>query len=324
MNPTLLRRRRRGFTLIELLVVIAIIAILIALLLPAVQQAREAARRSACKNNLKQIGLALHNYHDTHRVFPPGFIEGKGWLVTTFLLPYIDQSAVYNQLSPGDAMDLSDTNVLALVRTIIPTYLCPTNPEPNPAQNSDYTITTTNAAGTTTSQRIGVSHYLGVMGTGDYRCWSTNCDGMFFHNSRTKIRDIIDGTSNTFAFGERSPDSNWVGGVWAGTHVQEYTYNGGSPTPPASYYASKYYCGTQGWQSLRYGLVWTGTPHALINSPTTWYGPSSLHEGGLHFLMADGAVRFISENIDTRSNSSPRGLYQKLAAINDREVVGEF
>lgn len=127
--------RKRGFTLIELLVVIAIIAILIALLLPAVQQAREAARRSTCKNNLKQIGIALHNYHDTHSVLPPGvlmFDDGSGdpdpdlgnWGWNTFLLPYIDQAPLYNQLTPNGA-NFPTSAAGSLIQTVVPILVCP-------------------------------------------------------------------------------------------------------------------------------------------------------------------------------------------------------
>lgn len=141
---------RRGFTLIELLVVIAIIAILIALLLPAVQQAREAARRSQCRNNLKQIGLALHNYHDNYNAFPPGALAmnvttgvayklgdaepsrsnvGGGWGWSTFILPFIDQAPLYSSLNPnGNNFPLNPT---ALTRTILPVYICPSEASPN-------------------------------------------------------------------------------------------------------------------------------------------------------------------------------------------------
>ena len=144
------KRRSRGFTLIELLVVIAIIAILIALLLPAVQQAREAARRTQCKNNMKQIGLAMHNYHDVHLCFPPGYITttpcesatvwpacnaGELGLYSwgTFVLPYIDQSNLYNQLTPGTVplqVNLTIPAVLQSLRQPLSMFLCPSDPGP--------------------------------------------------------------------------------------------------------------------------------------------------------------------------------------------------
>ena len=297
--------RNRGFTLIELLVVIAIIAILIALLLPAVQQAREAARRTQCRNNLKQIGLGLHNYHETHNIFPPGFIEGTGWMSTTFLLPSVDQIGLYNELDPGDLMDLSDANVLALARTVLNVYMCPSSNEPNPEQSPDLSIVIGS-----TGYRIAVSNYLGIMGTQDLRCPCTNADGMFFSNSDVKIRDIIDGTSNTFAFSERTAKgADWRGGVWAGTTVQAGLGR---------------MCGTNNYESLRNALTLTRNSWGLINGTGYQYGPSSLHEGGAHFLMADGAVRFVSENIDAANNSAPRGLYQRLGSIKDEEPMDNF
>ena len=305
MSLSALSVRKRGFTLIELLVVIAIIAILIALLLPAVQQAREAARRSQCKNNLKQIGLALHNYHETHRVFPPGFINENSWLCNTFILPFLDQAPLYNKLSPNGPMDLTNTTVLADVRTVLPAYLCPSSADPNPSQNADNKVS---------GVAIGLSNYLGFNGNGDYRCNSTaKPNGIFYMNSATRIRDITDGVSNTFAFTERttvndSAGTNHIGSIWAGV------------TPCAST--------TYNFENIRYGLVQARTGWSMINGIGYQFGPSSLHEGGVHVLMADGAVRFASENMDASNNPIPptaaSSNYFKLAVINDGQVIGEW
>ena len=296
---------KRGFTLIELLVVIAIIAILIALLLPAVQQAREAARRSTCKNNLKQIGLALHNYHETHRVFPPGFINDNSWLCNTFILPFMDQGPLYNQLSPNGPMDLTNATVLALVRTVLPAYLCPSSADPNPSQNADNKVN---------GVAIGLTNYLGFNGNGDYRCNSTaKPNGIFYMNSATRIRDITDGVSNTLAFTERttvndSSGTNHIGSIWAGV------------TPCAAT--------TYQFENIRYGLVQARTSWSMINGTGYQFGPSSLHVGGVHVLLADGAVRFASENMDASNNPSPinssMSTYFKLAVINDGQVIGEW
>ena len=297
--------RKRGFTLIELLVVIAIIAILIALLLPAVQQAREAARRSQCKNNLKQIGLALHNYNETHRVFPPGFINDHGWLCNLFILPFMDQAPLYNKISPNRPMDLTNTTVLADVRTVLPAYLCPSSADPNPAQNADNKVS---------GVAIGLSNYLGFNGNGDYRCNSSaKPNGMFYHNSQTRIRDITDGLSNTFAFTERTTvndaaGTNHIGSIWAGV-------------TPCAATPNKF-------ENIRYGLVQARVGWSMINGTGYQFGPSSLHEGGVHVLMADGAVRFASENMDASNNpgtiSSATSTYFRLAVINDGQVIGEW
>jgi prepilin-type N-terminal cleavage/methylation domain-containing protein len=189
------RRRHSGFTLIELLVVIAIIAILVALLLPAVQQAREAARRTQCKNNLKQLGLALHNYHDAYKMFPAGHMESGwdgpsyrhqfSWL--TYMLPYIDQSNVYS-LIDFSQIDLSTSAhqnpVFMPAGTVdVATFICPS--DPTGRNNEEWAPT----------------NYLGNQGT---LCQSRNKEGngVFGHNSWIRIRDITDGTSQTIAAAE--------------------------------------------------------------------------------------------------------------------------
>ena len=200
------RIRTKGFTLIELLVVIAIIAVLIALLLPAVQQAREAARRSQCKNNLKQLALALHNYHDSFKLFPPGSFAGvyaqyvsggldgsrKCWM--QMILPYIDQAPMYNQLTPYFN---NGTDMLSVPQSIIATKIavlqCPSDP----------------AAGKISSTSQGfIGNYVLCSGPHDPTT-SVNgstvglkLNGMFYGISSTKIGDVTDGTSNTVMGGE--------------------------------------------------------------------------------------------------------------------------
>lgn len=324
-------RNQRGFTLIELLVVIAIIAILIALLLPAVQQAREAARRSQCKNNLKQIGLALHNYADVHKAFPPGCVDsnratntpgddlnsrnGLGW--GTFILPFIDQSPLYNQIGT-ETQDYSrswqDKNFdgalndpIDASRTILPAFICPS--DPMGGVNADIS-------------NLGKSNYLAVAGD---RAVQTNAsgnakpttNGMFFENSTKKFRDVTDGTSNTFFVTERTTqndrtgsgqcggnDCNWAGGIWIGPRVI-----------PA---AAGWHSGIRlldvtnvGGASLTYGL---GSSSATWGA--AWTAKSS-HVGGMQVTMGDGAVRFISENIDLAT-------YRWLHLPADGNVIGEF
>ena len=302
-------RPRRGFTLIELLVVIAIIAVLIALLLPAVQQAREAARRSQCKNNLKQVGLALHNYHDTMQTFPPGMINspaaagttGTGWAWSAFILPGMDQAPLYNNLQPNGPMDVTNATQLAYLRTILPVYLCPSNPSATPAQNP-YTPIVTNGS---TATAIGMSNYVAVAGQLDMDSGYGAKDGTFFNNSKIGIRDITDGTSNTAIVMERDTlksktgDGNHLGGNWAGVSAPICT------NCNYDFYAVMVSArGTYG------SLNGTGTRDDRR-------APASAHVGGVHMLLGDGSIRFVSENVDATT-------YYRLASRADGFVLGEF
>lgn len=302
-----LRRRQAGFTLIELLVVIAIIAILIALLLPAVQQAREAARRTQCKNHLKQIGLALHNYHDVYLVFPPGrtslqIAVYSGHSTQTFLLPYLDQAPLYNSLNVNVPFHVSPNfNQPGLVR--IPAYLCPSNIV---LEGVNWTGGTNPAPGANSNEDTARVHYEGIADSlthGRFAALSLvmeNGDGMFFRNSRVGTQDVTDGTSNTLAFCEIVAQG------------------------PATYSCCSWLCYADGigtvnginapWRSTvnrQYPLqhdMWGGNAFA---------GPASYHTGGAHFAMADGAVRFLSENISQIT----------LAALTTRyknDIPGEF
>ncbi len=312
---------QRGFTLIELLVVIAIIAILIALLLPAVQQAREAARRSQCKNNLKQIGLALHNYHDVHNLFPPSHIELNGWTGNTLMLPQLEQATLYNALKVNGPANFADADALALMRRPLSVFRCPSSADANPTQNTKVPVY---MAGGTTAYYIAVSNYLPVSGTRDIRCWSskTEQNGVFFPNANTGFRDITDGSSNTFAYAEKTSVGLHDGGVWAAVDSRANPSSVSGTTRPI------HYCGLWGYEALRINTIHTLNAYsgwALINGQVSrGVGPSSQHTGGAHVLMADGAVRFISENIDASRNSTPMSTYQKLGSRNDGEAVGEF
>ena len=230
MNRTI--RSRSAFTLIELLVVIAIIAILIALLLPAVQQAREAARRTQCKNNLKQIGLALHNYSDQFNVFPPGYVYNPntgarwlGWSWMTMLLPQFDQAPLYNVMS-GNTSTLASINLGMPIATgytptqaVIPGLRCPSDVGDNlvpfvhvPGANG---AASTPGAGVAVANSFGRTNYFGVAGyVGTFTApvsgltnvnvpMQTNYRGSFGENSRVGLRDMTDGSSNTAMVGER-------------------------------------------------------------------------------------------------------------------------
>lgn len=300
-------QRSRGFTLIELLVVIAIIAILIALLLPAVQQAREAARRTECKNNLKQLGIALHNYHDVHSQFPSGWIgvengvpsaheglNGAGW--GTMLLPYIDQSPLYNQFEASYAIEAPINDPFRL--TTLTMFRCPSDPQPD-----RFEIEEEGSPGTVLAE-LPIANYVGCFGTVELDgCENApgtapvtsggQCvgDGLFFHNSDIRFRDITDGTSNTFAVGERRTHepldwyTTWVGRVAEGEEAFQRILGSLDHTP---------------------------------NDPVAHFDDfSSQHEGGAQFLLADGHVRFVTENID-------HAVYQAVGTIRRGEVVGEF
>lgn len=286
-NPT-----NRGFTLIELLVVIAIIAILIALLLPAVQQAREAARRSQCKNNLKQMGLAIHNYHDTFRILPPGFNVdlvvantatgngGLGW--SGSILPGIDQANLYDTIDfNADWGTGANEDACA---TYLSVYRCP----------SDTTVSHRNHDGI--DNRVPTSYLACFSGTGtsDSESAVTDANGGFFLNSSIRLRDITDGTSNTIAVGECVNDFDafkdhfYIGSTSIGGWD-------GAPREYSEHVAS------------------TGTPMNTTNEVA--FG--SIHVGGAQFLLFDGSVRFLSENMS-------QVTYSNLGNRADGKVLGEF
>lgn len=293
-----LNSNRRGFTLIELLVVIAIIAILIALLLPAVQQAREAARRSTCKNNLKQIGLALHNYHETHSVLPSGWIGvepgvgsnvefGSGWGWGTMSLPYMDQANIYNQLN--FSLDINDpAQPAGLIEQDLPAFRCPSDPSPSKFNLVEEGTTTVIAT-------LALANYIGSFGSDELdgcesvpagsACKST---GVFYHNSNTRFRDVTDGLSQTLFAGERKTDesqdwrSTWVGAVPEGAET--------------------------------FARVLGATDHVPNHVSSHFDDFSSHHVGGAQFVFGDGRVRFVSENIDI-------GVYQALSSMRGGEVT---
>jgi prepilin-type N-terminal cleavage/methylation domain-containing protein len=333
--------RRRGFTLIELLVVIAIIAVLIALLLPAVQQAREAARRSQCKNNLKQIGLALHNYHDVFNQLAPGYID-QGVAVpaqqghyswTASILPYIDGAPMYNLLQVGNVTFSQNLNIpanLAAIQTPVAAFNCPSNAAPslNDAAQPAANARAIQQATTSTERQLPVNAYVAVNNSGfgvmrnrasNSSDASTGATGTFFRNSKTGFRDQIDGTSNIMVVSERA---------WKIKQTQIYS---------AVMYAIR--DNTGGAQDVvtqasgDAGLVYAfGAPvTAAINAEfltaTTTpnrQGFSSFHTGGAHALMGDGAVRFIGENIDYLGDNAVNSTLERLIGISDGQPIGEF
>ncbi|MCA8995875.1 MAG: DUF1559 domain-containing protein [Planctomycetaceae bacterium] len=310
--------RRKGFTLIELLVVIAIIAILIALLLPAVQQAREAARRTSCKNNLKNIGLALHNYHDTVNVFPFGFDE-RETLWTAMILPQIEQAPLYNtfifqESGPGN-WNSGSANEDACA-TVIPIFRCPSMPVAEHLNNNSI------------EDRVPVSYRAVAGGNAVSDDLSTipsghpqialelqdGLDGMFYGCSNTKMRDLTDGTSNTVMIGESRTEPDFVKDNQGMDYWQfGAPQTGGWDCRPGDRGGTEY---SEGLGSTYWKLnsrIIDPAVHGVIMEIS--FG--SYHVGGAQFTLADGSVRFLSENIDL-------GILRGLGSIRGGEVLGEF
>ena len=334
MDMRSLTRRKRGFTLIELLVVIAIIAILIALLLPAVQQAREAARRTQCKNNLKQLALAVHNYHDTANTFPPGYIWAPPNHVTrnclTSILPYIEQGNLYQSIDQSVPMFAGPTGYdpvilarnVSLAATILPAFLCASSPGNT---TDDYRYPARAFLGiwpsVTVTWKGGRTDYSGTTGVraifGDFAygvgLQGGDRNGVFrqagLQGSRSAMRDITDGTSNTFLFGERT------GGVRlyykanpANLPAIRGQTNGGSWSDALVF---------EHWlQGSLYDGTGNGGPCAMCTN-IRGNGFHSFHTGGCQFAMADGAVRFVSENV-------AQITFASLVTMGKGEIVGEF
>lgn len=320
---------KRGFTLIELLVVIAIIAILIALLLPAVQQAREAARRSQCKNNLKQIGLALHNYHDSNQMFPPGYVDRRGsggsvsdneghWAWTTFLLPNLDQGPLFEQLdvntlTPSTA--LTDATVVNSMQQASSIFRCPSDTGPNLNENAGHGIQDDGG----TNHQIAVTNYIASNNNrGTRKSRATNlgngsggATGAFWRDSDMDFSDFGDGSSNTILVGERAYRLNSVT-MYAGTLYAARDFNGTGPEQNS---------GHQGLVAIFGGAV---APINPVPSVTARQAFSSRHSGGAQFLLGDGSVRFIAETVNLTLDDPINSTFEALIGTDDGQVVGDF
>lgn len=352
-------RLNQGFTLIELLVVIAIIAILIALLLPAVQQAREAARRTQCKNNLKQLGLALHNYHDVYGRFCVG-AGGTGWTGTSTgnwgrlsgyigLLPYVEQAPLYNQIASSQTVNgfvfppfgpEPWNNDYPLWKSQVTAFLCPSDSSP------------TSGNGRTSFAKVNYGFSFGDRLSVGIAGAAKPSRGLFAENLSYGIRDCTDGTSNTIAMtelvrslgGHQKLGGNAVNVTDVLTNpsrcLATLDPNDRNDFDPAT--------SVVGWSGDRWcegAVASTGVNTILApNSPrctvNAWdgaggvYSAQSRHTGGVQALMTDGAVRFISENIDTGDNTvgdtgngngrSPYGVWGALGTKAGGEVNGEF
>ncbi len=339
---------RRAFTLVELLVVIAIIGTLVALLMPAVSAARESARKMSCSNNMKNLGLALHNYHDTMGRFPSAYIntvadfqEGWGW--GALILPYIEQQPLhtqlgvingtfYTQLAQGGT---KGKQVADLAESALKIFMCPSDSGYN---GNGQVHNNRNFGGaspglgysalglTTTAQALpGVSNYMVTEGHRDVAGKTANT-GFAFGDSNIKFSHITDGTSNTFMIGERETEQ-CRSGTWVG--VKRPT--GG---------------GTAGCNMVvGHSRVKINTPDGPaiawnINNTGCGEGFSSFHPGGAQFALCDGSVRFVSQNInhfwyfapgaanqngtEADSKDNRNGTYQRLMTRNDKLPIGDF
>lgn len=324
---------------------IAIIAILIALLLPAVQQAREAARRTQCRNNLKQLGLALHNYHDQANCLPPGYIDTRaggapdrdgGWAWAAHILPMIDQGPLFTSLDMryhpyGTAGTISDpagsNNAAAAVP--LAAFACPSDLKP-PTRAM-------NAAQPGGTDALATASYMGSMGafdgdpcseSGTSVVTSERNNGLFLVNRPVSFRHVTDGLTNVIAIGEVTwqPLTD-VGGTNYGSDRQfilgSIVTNGGPRCTNLGANTNGPYLHLRSSRKKLNGPLISGVHRAF----------HSRHVGGSHFLMGDGSVRFISENVEhTETNAlgnssninGPYGLYQRLGARNDGQILGEF
>jgi len=315
-------RRRPAFTLIELLVVIAIIAVLIGLLLPAVQKVREAAARSKCQNNLKQIGLGLHNYHSANGKFPAGWVKsgspGAGdpsWGWSAFLLPYIEQDALYKQLNltartpQAVFADTTDPNNpgYKLLQAAIPVYICPSDDAQRPPLNDNRPFIKFTGTGPNPFF-AGISNYPGNGGNdGDH--------GLFQENKQMTMGDIVDGTSNTLAVGER---------------ISGPTVAGWKPACAAVWFGlSQVNNDTAGGQGCVRGYTLYRMPDGYSNTaadaPDIAF--SSRHSQGANFALCDGSVRFIAYSIswsdaNTKAPNSKSGTFNRLGDRDDGNPLG--
>lgn len=293
-------RPPRAFTLVELLVVIAIIGILVGLLLPAVQSAREAARRMQCSNNMKQIGLAAHNYESVHKRLPAGWnassvVGDPGWGWATALLPMMEGGNIQQQIDVR--LSIADPRHTSVRTVTVPSFHCPSDPWPNVfeiGEDSGHVHGHPQPGDPVESIDegpklfpIAKSNYVGMFGTFELEDAPYSGDGIFFGNSRTKFRDIRDGLSNTLMVGER--DGRFGGSIWHG-------FVSAAAEPAARV---------------------VGVADHAPNHPGGHFEDfRSYHPGGVNFLRADGSVRMYQQTMD-------QAVYRAMATIAGGEVVSE-
>ncbi len=311
--------KSQGFTLIELLVVIAIIAILIALLLPAVQQAREAARRTQCKNNLKQLGLSIHNYHDTHGCIPIAGVRGTVDPVSAHarLLPYLEQSPLYSLVDFNVPFDHVNNTIPRI--TELQVFRCPSDPTRLPASIG------------------GRNNYYWNAGSGIVMYASGAAgqpapNGVVFHNMRFRFNDIIDGLSNTAAMAEKltSDGNNGISTPKTDTFRPGTYPNNADEATLQCNAADVTDLSQQGYSNV--GGPWLQHYHSTTqynhvlppNGRSCMFPPgriattsNSQHTGGVQLLLCDGSVRFVSDSLDIAT-------WRNLGSIAGGEVLGEF
>lgn len=292
-------RPRRAFTLIELLVVVAIIAVLVSLLLPAVQQAREAARRSSCKSNLKQLGLGLHNYESTHGLLPPGYIyrpnpagNGAGYSWGAMILPFIEQTAIYNQFN-WNAPVWDNTNKTARMNRI-PVFFCPSD-----TWSDNKFIEMGSSA-----EQYAMASFVASFGPPDLDDTQEKRDGLFSRNSSTRFRDVTDGLSTTLMLGERENGPFKK----AGSHGVHFDYE------------TTWCCAVRQYDDPtddhgHMAIFQTGhVPNSPDSDDRDVCAP---HIGYANFMMGDGSVRPVNENINF-------GVYTSLGTRAGGEVIGDY
>lgn len=320
-GPAAAGRESNGFTLVELLVVIAIIGVLIALLLPAVQAARESARRSTCLNNLKQMGLALHNYHSARNLLPPGFVSqatgpwpggsndpvpetGPGWSFFAFMLPYLEQEQLEGEIDLSKP--IADPVNSPVRRRFISTYVCPSDTMPRIIAMSDSGSPPQDANAPAALADASVCSYAGVLGDGAYE--QLPFTGVFHRNSRVRFADILDGTSQTVGIGERTSqfsENSWVGVIPG----QETVYSKSAKsydTALPSFKARPAITAV-----LVHVRITSGAPNNPTNSPGSFF---SSHSPGAHFLNMDGSCRLIAASVAVP-------IYRALVTRNGGEVI---
>jgi prepilin-type N-terminal cleavage/methylation domain-containing protein len=322
-------RTERGFTLVELLVVVAIIASLLALLLPAVQGARESTRRTQCLNNLKQIGLALHGFHEANQRLPPAFATTQtpgnanwrsltqtpgffepGWSFFVSILPFIEEDAFFEQLNLSLPI-MDQANAVARTEAaLVSLYVCPSDSAPKLIDVRDFGPSSPAIAlsgdGTVITQ-APVSSYAGLIGTSDHEN-NGAFDGVFFRNGRIKIGQITDGTSKTICVGERM--SRMAEGTWLGSitgsevvHADGWWQRLNYPTRSHNYRPANCHVTCH---------IRSSGPNVSTNSPSGFFSP---HTNGCNFLNADTSVRLISDNVDLAT-------FRALATRAGGEAVG--